>query len=179
MFYNEKLFIKIMKNFTKRNQIILLNIVIVGLSTYALYEDYIAKGKIQWIDPNDDDGDEFGFNIITFGIIVMGVFSILYQILDAFIFSLKDSNRFSFFEFFFNIANTIYGLLGLVLGAFLSMSSLSMFLQGNETVTIGISFLLFGICFTYLGYLTIKQITNNQKVKIVIKEEQILDEEIG
>lgn len=151
-----------MKNFTKRNQIIFLNVVFIILCVFALYEDYKAKGRFQWIDPNDYE-DEFGFNIIAFGIIVLSFVSIFYQIFNSFKYSLKNSNRYRFFQFFFNIVNAIHGLFGLMLGAFISMSSLSMFLQGNETASTRLLFLLLGICFTYSGYLIISRINTNQK----------------
>lgn len=71
-----------MKRRTISILIIVFNILLVVLTTYALYEEYIRVGKFQWVDKNAiEDHEELYFTPIFFCVVILGLLSFIHETL--------------------------------------------------------------------------------------------------
>jgi hypothetical protein len=105
---------EIMRIFTKRNQIIFLNSICLGLYTYGLYVNYNEHGSISYVYSTDEGNDTRPMSIIINGIFILCLLSTLYQLLDRFIF-FKNPNRFQFAQLGLKIASCAFGFFVLLL----------------------------------------------------------------
>ena len=62
--------------------IIVFNIILVVLTTYVLYDEYVRVGKFQWVDQSAiEDHEEFYFTPILFSVAILGLLSAICETL--------------------------------------------------------------------------------------------------
>jgi hypothetical protein len=175
MFYNEKLFIKIMKNFTKRNQIILLNVIFMLLWMLGMYDDYKTKGLWMWEnrDSIESEGNFMVFVMVTI-IFISCALSILYQVLDEYPRTILQ--RSIFLRKLLKVASILFACSCIFMGGTLVVAVIRNVSNNSTFKLYDLWLSILSVYFGYLAYLILSQIRFSRKKKLV--SEQILDEEI-
>src|SRR5687768_2944311 len=97
----------------RKKLIITLNILFIAGASYLLVEDYIRVGKFQWVDPNMvDDNEELFLNPICVATIILGIISILNQLLNR----ENRSDQKTLIKFIFIPLCILYGSFSLLIG---------------------------------------------------------------
>jgi hypothetical protein len=164
-----------MKNFTKRNQVILLNVIFMFLWLFGVYDEYKIKGVWIWETGNDDESK----NIITVFVMLIIIFvscalSILYQFLNEYPRTILQRN--SFLRKLLKFASILFACSCIFMGGTMAVGLISN-VSNNYTFQLYNFWLsILSVYFGYLAYLILSQIRFNRKKKLV--NYQILDEEI-
>jgi hypothetical protein len=165
-----------MKDFMKRNQIILLNSIFVMLYAYGIYANYNQSGLISWRYFSDKAKNGDVENGIMVGILALCLLSTLYQFLERTIFT-ETPRRFYLLQVFLKIASCFYGFFCFVIGTIFIKGLVENIVHKFVVEPYNFLFLFLVIIFFYLSFLIFKQIFFWQKKALVTTN--ILDEEIG
>lgn len=165
--------------------IITLNLILIILCSYFLYEDYQRVGHFQWVDPNAvADDEELYLNGISVMMILLSLISVITQFNYREIFESYYKNRILIVGL--NVINGFYGIFLAFIGAFFFVALLVNL--GNSEVNDledGLFvFLMFNALgsFFVLGVLILRQMYLQTEGHIERKTndmEDILDIEIG
>lgn len=164
-----------MKIFTKKNQIIFLNLVFMIFWMYGMYDDYKRNGGWAWEYADGmDRTDNLGVFIILTIIFISCGMSIVFQILNDFTKTILQ--RKPLLRICLKLASLFFACSCLLMGGILAIAII-------ERVSRNIIFKwddfwssILSILFGYLAYLILSQIRFSRKNKLV--SEQILDEEL-
>jgi len=103
-----------MKKQIKSIVIICSNLLIVILTSIALYDEYKRIGKFQWVDQNAiEDYEEMYLTLIFVTIAILGLASIIYEILKLSKAPMQTSIP-NFFYLLLKMLNCIYGIFLLI-----------------------------------------------------------------
>jgi len=143
----------------KRAQIVILNIVLIGLCSFVLYEDYLRVGEFRWTDPNDvEDGDELFINVISVVAIFFGLVSLFSQCFLRRLY-LTDSLGIVLF-----LLNSFYGLFLVVIGGLFCLS-ITISLLDNKINNLGEIILFIKLISVFIGILYLGMIIFRQLLK--------------
>jgi hypothetical protein len=167
---------KIMKNFTKKNQIILLNVVFMLLWMLGMYDDYKTKGIWMWENSNDIESEgHFMVFVMVSIIFICCALSILYQFLNEYPKTILQRN--SFLRKLFKFASILFACSCIFMGGTLVVAVIRNVSNNLTFKLYDFWLIILSIYFGYLAYLILSQIRFSGKKKLV--SERILDEEIG
>lgn len=161
----------------KKVQIIILNLLMIALCCYLLYEDYKRVGKFQWVDQNAiEDYEELYINVISAIAIVLGFISISTQ------FMLKKLHSDTPIGTVLKLVNGFYGIFTILVGGMfflmlignLGNNSVNGFEDNFFLIKMFSTFILVG----YLGLLILSQLLNKGRSNKTNDLHEILDSEI-
>jgi hypothetical protein len=164
-----------MKNFTKRNQIIFLNVIFMLFWMYGMYDDYKTTGGWAWENIDDiEKSENFGVFIILTIIFVSCGISILYQILNEFPRSILQ--RKPLLRICLKLASLFFACSSLLIGGILAITIINRVSKNLIFEWDDFRSSIISILFCYLAYLILSQFLFSRKNRLV--SEHILDEEI-
>lgn len=157
-----------MKALPIKPQILVLNLLFMGLAGYILFEDYQRVGKFQWTDPwAVEDHEEMYLNVISVFILFLGSISIITQISYKHLLTKNEKSPLYFAKLGLDLINGFYGVFLCITGMIFLFSFFENL--GNNSMNSGKElglFLLFisiFACLGYLGFLILKQIFEEKR----------------